>query len=465
MDSLSGRSKELNRWAISQCFQEWGWQKAIPLLFTPGLHLISEVLTTESIMKTLPKYGTALIAVSTALLLLYAFMIDAKETSPLHNTAQSVLAIPELLIREDGLKQTAEWESNVHRVSELSDRLIKHPNNAAALVELGQIYCIEARVTGEHGHYSPGILRMVDRALGQEDLDAKTRFEATTLKANVLLAQHRWHEGLEWAERAYALNGHSSEVYAALIDANVELGQYDRAVELTDKLMQVRPGLTAYARASYLRELHGDIDGAIEAMKHAVEAGYPGYENTEWCRVRLGELLEEKGDLHSAEAVYRMSMQNRDHNPFAMAAIGRIYTKQGRFAEAESMISCALEIVPEISFQEDLFSLYEEWGDAEKAQRAYTGMIEMVENDAAHGLEADLDYAIILYTYGNDIDAALEKALRAYEVRPDNIAVNGLLAKIYAARGEKDRAKKHLEVATRTGYLTGDLQRLSEDLG
>jgi len=108
---------------------------------------------------------------------------------------------PELLLRNDALKQTAEWQSNVHRVSALSSQLIAKPNDPEALTELSQIYCIEARVTGEHGYYFPAILNMLDNVLAQNELKEKTLFEATALKANVLLSQHRFHEGLIVAEK------------------------------------------------------------------------------------------------------------------------------------------------------------------------------------------------------------------------------------------------------------------------
>lgn len=55
--------------------------------------------------------------------------------------------------------------------------------------------------------------------------------------------------------------------------------------------MSIRPDLRSYSRISYLREIYGDLDGAIEAMKLAVTAGYPGYEQTAWARLTLGKKL------------------------------------------------------------------------------------------------------------------------------------------------------------------------------
>src|SRR6185295_1404171 len=95
------------------------------------------------------------------------------------------------------------------------------------------------------------------------------------------------------------------------IDANVELGHYDEAVKNSDKMVSTRPDIRSYSRISYLREIYGDYPGAIEAMKLAVQAGYPGDESTEWARVHLGQLYENTGDLQNAEMQYQLALQER----------------------------------------------------------------------------------------------------------------------------------------------------------
>ncbi len=45
---------------------------------------------------------------------------------------------------------------------------------------------------------------------------------------------------------------------------------------MLNRMVSIRPDIRSYSRISYLREIHGDIPGAIEAMELAVEAGAPG---------------------------------------------------------------------------------------------------------------------------------------------------------------------------------------------
>lgn len=416
-------------------------------------------------MKTLMKTLTIAAIACGMIMAVFAFILNKPADTAGQELGKSESQpFPELLVRNEALKQTAEWESNVHRVSTLSSRLIQNPQDAEALTELAHIYCIEARVTGEHGYYFPAVLNMLDQVLSQNNLNEKSLIEATTLKANVLLSQHRFQEGLVVAEKAHAMNPYSAQAFAALIDANVELGNYNRAVELTDQMMNVRPGLEAYARASYLRELHGDLEGAIEAMKMAVEAGYPGYENTEWTRITLAELYEKTGNLEMAENTYRISMQLRENNPFAQGGLARILIDKGLYAEAEAMLKTALAAVPEIGFQEDLFKLYKTWGKEQEADAAFAGIIEMIEDDEAHGHKVDLDYAKILIDLKNDINGALPRVLNEYQDRPENIEVNKVLAQIYAAEGKLELAKMHYAKAIRTGYSSPELLELKATL-
>ena len=42
---------------------------------------------------------------------------------------------------------------------------------------------------------------------------------------------------------------------------------YADALHTVQTMVDMRPDLSSYSRASYVRELHGDVTGAIEAMQ------------------------------------------------------------------------------------------------------------------------------------------------------------------------------------------------------
>ncbi len=89
------------------------------------------------------------------------------------------------------------------------------------------------------------------------------------------------------------------------VDAQVELGMYDDSIASVQKMVDTRPDLSSYSRVSYVRELKGDMNGAIDAMKSAVSAGSPESENTAWCRVQLGNLYYNSGDVETAEKIFQ----------------------------------------------------------------------------------------------------------------------------------------------------------------
>ena len=120
-------------------------------------------------------------------------------------------------------------------------------------------------------------------------------FEALTFKALIHLSQHHFTEGLEVAERAKKINPYNAFIHGILVDANVELGNYTAAVAAADKMISIRPDLRSYSRISYLREIHGDYKGAIEAMQLAVDAGVPGEEGTEWARFNWEICMRQPG--------------------------------------------------------------------------------------------------------------------------------------------------------------------------
>ena len=146
-------------------------------------------------------------------------------------------------------------------------------------------------------------MKCVDDVLKRNE----NNFEALSLKAMILLSEHHFADALAVAQKAVAINPYNAFVYGTLVDAYVEMGDYKSAVENLEKMISIRPDMRSYARVSYLREIHGDYPGAIEAMKLAVDAGVPGDEATAWTRIQFGHLFEKTGDMKNAEMHYRIA--------------------------------------------------------------------------------------------------------------------------------------------------------------
>jgi tetratricopeptide (TPR) repeat protein len=364
--------------------------------------------------------------------------------------------IPALLDRPEKLWYGNEWQNTQNTYGKARQELLKTPDAKEPWLDLSEVFILEARVTGEHPHYYPAALQVLNELLSKKfdekdirDMDLK--FRALSAKASVELSLHDFSKALETGQKALAINPHNAAIYGVLVDAHVELGQYEQAVKMADKMVSIRPDLRSYSRVSYLREIHGDVDGAIEAMDMAVKAGAPGAEQTAWTRLTLGHLYEHYGQLNAAEFQYKMILEERPDYPFALAALGDMELEKKNYPKAMELLQKAANIIPEVGFYESMARLYKEQGQQDKFQKTFDEIIAMMEDDAAHGHNMDLEFAHVYSDLKGDHLKALEYAQQEYVRRPDNIDINGLMAQLYAKLGDQQKANIHLQKALRTG--------------
>ena len=246
--------------------------------------------------------------------------------------------IPELLPKNQLIGSMEEQNKTLDIYGNQLIALEKNPDDFNARLLLAQVYMNEARLTGEHGHYYPAALQMLESILDRAPEDKTILFQTLSMKATALMSQHQFKEALETGQRAVALNPHNAGIYGVLVDANVELGQYGEAVKYSDKMISIRPDLRSYSRISYLREIHGEVAGSIEAMKMAVSAGFTGMEEKAWTRLTLGQLYENYGDLANAEVQYRLSLEERPEYPFALAALAGLEIRKENFSRSRSAL-------------------------------------------------------------------------------------------------------------------------------
>ena len=120
-------------------------------------------------------------------------------------------------------------------------------------------------------------------------------------------ARHDFRAGLRYGERAAAAAPGVVKPYGVIVDAQVELGRYDDAERTLQRMVDLKPNLDSYARVSYFRELHGDLRGAIDAMRLAASAGGDARENFAYVQTLLGNLELARGHTADAERAYRLA--------------------------------------------------------------------------------------------------------------------------------------------------------------
>lgn len=387
-----------------------------------------------------------------------------KNDSVIGTAQYNLTEIPNLLDRSPAIQNGKEWETVQNLYGKNRDNLAIGKESNKARLDLAQLFMNEARVTGEHGHYYPAALKMLDETIDSEPGDKDVLFRALAAKASVQLSLHTFSEALATAKQAVAINPYNAQIYGALVDANVELGHYEEAVKMSDKMISIRPDLRSYARVSYLREIYGDIAGSIEAMELAASAGYPGYEQTAWAQLTLGNLYANYGFSDKAEKTYQLVLEQRPNYPFAIAALAELEMKKENYKETERLLKEACAIIPEVGYYEQLAHLYKETGRTEEMKTLVDEIFVMLADDEASGHVMNLEYAAIYTDLLTDYDKALEYVMKEYQKRPENIDVNRALAKIFHLKGDKEKAAEYLVVASRTNAQYPELMALKGDL-
>lgn len=418
-----------------------------------------------------PKLTLSIIAVTLVLNACTNLHADEHPTSALVPTNM----IPDLAVRTVVVGQPGEGEQLRASYTKFRALVTKNPNDLKSWLKLSEIFITEARITGNFGPNQDAALEILDRVLDKTTtMDAKNkdlRGEALTLKALVKLSQHQFEDALVLGKEAVMLDPHRAFNYGVLVDANVELGHYAEAVAMSDKMVGTRPDLRSYSRVSYLREIHGDVPGALQAMELAARSGYPGAEETSWCLVQLGGIHERTGDLEKASAHYALALAERPNYPFALAATGRIAAKRKDYAGAEVLLRKAIAQMPDAHFHAELARVLLAQGKdeayAEELRVTEAMLVGLKDGHAAatgedaqahgHSHQVGLEMARFELEFHKDLPVALANADHEFEHRADNIDVNAALAAILFSQESYGQAATHLKRAQRTHSRSAEL--------
>jgi len=374
--------------------------------------------------------------------------------------AQENKTIPKLLVRNSKIQNGNEWDQVQNYYAEQLNAIEADENNNEAKLNLAMLFVKEARVTGEHGHYYPAALALSKNILKNNDLNPDLKFRALMTKAGIILSLHEFAEAKEIGLQALQLNPKNAQIYGILVDCYIELGEYDNAIKMADKMINIKPDIRSYSRVSYLREIYGDIAGSMKAMKLAIEAGFPGTEETAWAMQKLAELYQLYEQPTQAKQIYENILQTRKDYPFALYGLASIELEHGSLEVSKRINNKAIEIIPEVSFYIQLAEIYKAEGWMGELEKTTKQIMEMLADDVAHGHNMNLEYAKVYLELLENPDAALNYAEIEYQKRPDNIDVNRLMALIYKSKSEISKSKEYKFKALKTGSVHPELDEI-----
>jgi tetratricopeptide (TPR) repeat protein len=329
----------------------------------------------------------------------------------------------------------------------LQQQVRANPSDVIGLGLLGLAYQQRARETGDSSYYtkSEGVLRLALR-YAPEDL------VATGGLGTLALSRHRFREALALGRRAVALSPSTARGYGVAGDALVELGRYREAFAAFDRMASLKPGLSSYARVSYARELLGDVDGAAQAMRLAIDAAVGQPEALAWSHTQLGKLLWSQGRVAAAEREYRSALAVRPGYVYAFDGLAQVEAARGRLRLAVAYERRAAETIPLPQFVAALGDLEQVAGNETEARRQYAliGAIQKVLR--ANGVKTDLETALFDVDHAVRLPKALSLAKAARNERP-SIDGDDVLAWALTRNGQCTDALHYSKRALRLGTL------------
>jgi predicted Zn-dependent protease len=344
--------------------------------------------------------------------------------------------------------------ANVARL-ELAVR--RDPTDLRSLQQLAGAYVQRAVQTANPSFYdlSQRALDRADAVLPDQDLTLLTR-------AVLSLSRHDFAGALDLGSRVHARNPAQPDALAVLVDASVELGHYDAAAVYLQDLLDRRPGLPAYSRLSYVRELHGDDDGALVAMREAQVAGGGATFDDATIRTFLGDLAFARGRIAEAGAEYDEALRRSPGLPLATLGRARVLAAEGQTDAAIDALDRLTHRVPLPAAVALLGDLQATAGHVKASTRSYELVRSITRLQEASGQVTDLELAVFEADHASDggsldqVEAsrAVDRARRVYEARPDNVYAADALAWALARAGDPIAARPLVDRALRLG--TGD---------
>ncbi|MFG2676195.1 tetratricopeptide repeat protein [Streptomyces sp. NPDC048445] len=297
-------------------------------------------------------------------------------------------------------------------ITTLQDRARRSPHDPVALGTLGLNYVQQAKITADPTYY-PKAEEVLKRSLA---LDSTDNFPAMGGMAALEAARHNFSQGLNWAERAIAVNPYNATLYGTLADAYTQLGRYSEAADAVQKMVDLKPGTPSLARASYAAELRGNTTTARTDMQRALQsAGSPA--DRAFARYYLSEMAFNNGDAHQALTDAEQGLRAVPNDAPLLQIKARAEAALGKNAEAVADLAQAGQRLPLPEYVLQLGELYQSLGRRKEADQQYDIFRAEQKLFAANGVTLDSDAALFEADHG-DHKQALALARKSLQSRP-----------------------------------------------
>jgi len=335
-------------------------------------------------------------------------------------------------------------------------RLIeKNPRNYEAYNALALALSRRARETSDVRFYAEA-----EEALKTSFESAPDNFDGERIQVWLLLGKHEFAAARNEALKLNKRMPDDVMVYGFLTDANVELGNYDEAEKSAQLMLDLRPGNSpGITRAAYLRELFGDVDGALELMNMALESTSPSeVEDAAWILTQMAHLQLSVGRIADAGKNLQQALAMFPGYHYALGTLAKVRIAQKRYDDASQLLEQRYRTAPHAENLYDLAETLQLAGRTEEAKKAFA---EFEQKSLLETNRADNSNRELIFYYADDAHEplkALEVAETEFSRRHDVYTLDSYAWALHV-NGQNQEARKQIETALAVGICDARLMR------
>jgi tetratricopeptide (TPR) repeat protein len=325
------------------------------------------------------------------------------------------------------------------RIRALQRRLSSGAPDPNLLERLGWTFVAKAQATDD-----PGYFTLAARAADAMDAVTPGGAAARLLRGHTLVARHRFGEAEPIARALVTERGGPAD-WALLGDVAMERGRIEKAIQAYQRMVDLRPDAAAYARIAHVRQLTGDLDGALAAIQLATGAVSPRNRETyAWTWAKRGGYELQAGRVDAALEAAETALAAHPDAAAALVLRGRALLAASRAPDAVATLERAAARSPLPDVLWTLADALHAAGRPGDAAAVEAQLVARGEGTDPRGL------ALFLASRGRDLERAVVLARAELSVRRD-VYTWAALAWAEAVAGDLEAAQRHSRRAQALG--------------
>lgn len=331
------------------------------------------------------------------------------------------------------------------------ERLRVLPEHAPTWAQLGGAYVEQARVTADPTYYG-----RAESAL-RRSLQLRPQGNGAALLGMGALAnaRHDFAAARDWAVRARVELPDTAAVHGVLADALTQLGDADGATAAVQRMLDLRPSVASFTRASYDLQLRGRNADAQAAMQRALQ-GASTADEIAFCRYHLGELAFDAGALDEAAQHYEQGLlaapdSGAPGNGALRQGVAKIAGARGDLTAAVDGYRSLVAALPLPQYLQEYAVWLTAAGQPARAAEQYRVLAQVRRLAEAAGATDDLTAATIAADQG-DAALALRLATAEWQRRQHVLVADAMAWALYLS-GQHAQALPYADRAAALGTV------------